>query len=656
MKNLLTFAAWLAGVALLLLLTAHFTLRHALNTRKFRTALTGFIERTTGRAADYERIDYTLSPFSLVVRKAALKEADRQQDFLTVGSFSAVIDFPRKEISALLLDQPSLRIVQRPDGSFNFSDLVPAPSSAPTAGQAPAAPPAEMPSAPVPLPTAEPAPPPAPPRFSVRLLRIDNARLEFARLSADGSSTEFTVSNLDFLLRDFAMDKPLRMEGSATIGKSSALQFEVSGPALAPFAADMGTWPLSSGGRLDIRDFADVKSILPADMPPFHSLWLTWNIQGTLADKLSVLVNLQTPEATDMHPLGLEAGLDAEVSWPGPLVQHVLVGAPLPEDLRFAPPPCQPPPGSVVLTAHPLAALLLKHAQATGQLSVPRAAHGRNRFEGGTATFYLRSGVLTVPRAAVAAYGGDIEARGNVQLLACPLSYRLDRLVATDIAIEQAMAANRLDEFADVSGRLHLEASAEGRAVGSPEWRMLEADARAHIAELQSIGPGGSLMDQVWRQLDNPLLLKLVPRLKSKVAQARQSADIVTTSRYDEAAMTLSLRNGTATLSEARLAMPGYRLDLSGTIRPCDDQLDLAARLLASPAETALLTGGQDLSAYLPYENGGLAIPFFIRSPLQDPQIRPDLDRLLQNAVGGATVEDLGSQLIKTLGVILNKP
>ena len=51
-----------------------------------------------------------------------------------------------------------------------------------------------------------------------------------------------------------------------------------------------------------------------------------------------------------------------------------------------------------------------------------------------------------------------------------------------------------------------------------------------------------------------------------------------------------------------------------------------------------------------------LAIPFFIRSPLQDPQIRPDLDRLLQNAVGGATVEDLGSQLIKSLGVILNKP
>ena len=218
------------------------------------------------------------------------------------------------------------------------------------------------------------------------------------------------------------------------------------------------------------------------------------------------------------------------------------------------------------------------------------------------------------------------------------------------------LAAGDPGRFAGVSGTLHVTGNAKGHALAKTGIRAVEADARVRIDHLQTIGTGGSLMDQVWRQLDNPLLLKLVPRLKSKVAQARQSADIVTTSRYDEAAMTLSLRNGTATLSEARLAMPGYRLDLSGTIRPCDDQLDLAARLLASPAETALLTGGQDLSAYLPYENGGLAIPFFIRSPLQDPQIRPDLDRLLQNAVGGATVEDLGSQLIKSLGVILNKP
>ena len=71
MKKLLKFMGWLAGVVLLLLITAHFTLRHALNTPKFKEAVTGFIQRTTGRTAEYARIDYTLFPFSLVVRNAA---------------------------------------------------------------------------------------------------------------------------------------------------------------------------------------------------------------------------------------------------------------------------------------------------------------------------------------------------------------------------------------------------------------------------------------------------------------------------------------------------------------------------------------------------------------------------------------------------------
>ena len=81
--------------------------------------------------------------------------------------------------------------------------------------------------------------------------------------------------------------------------------------------------------------------------------------------------------------------------------------------------------------------------------------------------------------------------------------------------------------------------------------------------------------------------------------------------------------------------MPGYRLDLSGTILPFDDRLDLAARLIASPEETANLTGGKDLSAYLPYENGGLMVPLSIRGPWRSPEVLPDLDLLLENALNG---------------------
>ena len=107
----------------------------------------------------------------------------------------------------------------------------------------------------------------------------------------------------------------------------------------------------------------------------------------------------------------------------------------------------------------------------------------------------------------------------------------------------------------------------------------------------------------------------------------------------------MALRDGVATLSDARLALPDYRLDAAGTILPFDDRLDLAAKLIASPEETAKLTDGKDRSALLPYEDGGLMIPFAIRSPLHDPQVLPDLDLLLKNALAGGSKDGSGSIL-----------
>lgn len=675
MKKFLKFIVWLGGVAIFLLITAHFTLRHALNTPKFKEAATGFIERVTGRAADYERIDYTLAPFSLVVRNAALKEKDGAQDFASIRSFSAVIDFRTKEISSLRLEEPSIRIVQHPDGTFNFSDLISAPPAETAASQAPAkSQPGAGTSKPTPPPSGQaPKAAPAAPAFVMRLVQVEQAQFEFVRADAEPGEEPFRLSNLDFLVRDFAPDRPIRMNGRANIGKTSALQFELSGPAMADYAQNLGAWPIAFSSRLDIRDFADLKAFLPDGTLPCQSLEMTLNVQGALADKWTVRLNAKTPDATATHPVALDVGLQIDLSLPAPVAQHLLAGDPLPDALRFVPPPCEPPPGAMSLAGSPLAALLLKHAHATAELTFPKIAYGQNVFEQGHATALLRGGVLTVPTAKLSTYGGTLEARGNAQLLACPFSYRLDRFVADHLAIEQALAANGLGDLVSLSGLLHLEASASGYAVAEPGLRALVADATGRIDDLQSVGSGGSLMDQVWLQLDNPLLLKLVPRLKPKIEQARTAADNVTTSHYDEATATLTLRNGQAALSGTRLAMPGYRLDLAGAILPFDDRLDLTAQLVASPAETARLTDGKDLSAYLPYEQGGLMIPLSLRGPLQEPKVRPDLDRLLQNALGGAVGEELaphlenlsdkdkqrvqeGLQLLQGLGGLFQKP
>ncbi len=637
MKKTARFLLWLAGTAVFLLLTAHFTLRHLLNTPKFKTAATGFIERATGRPADYGRIDYELFPFSLVLRDAALRERDGGPEFASIRSFSVAVDFRKKEISALRLDRPTLRIVQRADGSYNFSDLVTAKPSGPAA---PAEPPVERPTG-----GARPEAPPTAPAFALRQVQIDDARIEFVRMDAENGAESFTLSNLDVLLRDVAPDLPLRLEGSVAIGKSSSFRFDLSGPALGEYAGKPGAWPVDFHARLDVRDFADLQAFLPPDTLPFQSLEATLAVQGALADQLNVLLNVQTAEATEEFPVALDLALKGGLSLPPPVAAHLLAGAELPEEFRFSPPPCEPPPGTVSLAANPALALFLRHVRAQADFSFPKIAYGQNLLEQGTIPATLRDGVLTIPAAACAAYGGTIEARGDVQLLACPLAYRLERLTANKLEIGRALAANGLGDFAAVSGTLQLETSASGNGLAEPAIRALVADVQAHVDDLQTVGTGGSLMDQVWMQLDHPLLLQLVPRLQPKVAEAKRKAAGISTSRYDVATATLVLRDGLATLSDARLALPDYRLDAGGTIRPFDDRIDLAAKLIASPAETAKLTDGKDLAAYLPYENGGLAIPLAIRGALHDPQVMPDLDLLLSHALAGGTQDGSGTIL-----------
>lgn len=646
MKTLLKFLAWLAAVSVFLLATAHFTLRHTLNTPKFKAAATGFIERATGRPADYDRIDYTLFPFSLVIHNASLKEPGGEQDFAAMEAFSVQVDWRAKEITSLTLARPVIRIVQRPDGTFNISDWLPAP--APEGGTGGPGTPGEPPTGrPTPVPEKKPSRPAEPP-MALRLVQIEQARFEFTVQDAGGGEETFTATDLNLTLRDVAADRPIQLKGQATLGRTSSFAFELKGSPPADYADQPGAWPVTAQARLDIRNFVDLKAFLPPDTLPFQRLEAALDIQGALADTLVATLRLQTPDATDTHPVGLDAEIQADLSLPSPVLRHLFAGEPLPDEMAFRPPPCTPPPGTMALTDDSVTALLLRHLQATAQLRFPTIAYGNNQFTDGSATLHLRGGVATIPDARLAAYGGTLTARGNVQLLACPLSYRLERLSAQNLELAQALAANGLDDLANVSGRMNLDASLAGHAVAEPALRTLEADATVRIADLQSVGTGGSLMDQAWRQLDHPILLGLAPHLKSKVEQAKRSAASVTTTRYDEATATLSLHNGTATLTDARLAMPGYRLELAGTILPFDDRLDLAARLIASPEETLRLTGGKDRSDRLPYEDGGLMIPLVIQGSLQNPRVLPDLDILLRKALAGdALADELAPRLEK---------
>jgi len=647
MKKLMKFIVWLFGLALFLLLTAHFTLRYALNTPKFKAAATGFIERATGRVASYDRIDYGLFPFSLMIRNAVLMEQDGTTPFASIEEFAAIIDFRKKEVMSLRLEEPSVRILQYADGSFNFSDLIaeepektePKETLAEPSTPSEPAEPTQPSTTPVKEATTEP--------FSIKLVQIERAKFVFVQVDEENKETPFTLTDMNFQLLDFAPDQPFQMKGNVKIGKTSAFEFSLSGPALAAYAKRLGEWPIALDAKVDIRDFIDLKAFLPEGTLPFHSLALNLNLTGSLAEGLNLAADLKTPNATDAFPVAMDLNLQMDLDLPGPVIQHLLAGEALPESYRVHAPPCTLPPGTMTLATQPMESLLIQHAKAQATLTFPVIAYGLNRFEQGRVTAHLEKGVLTIPTVKMNAYTGTIEAKGSAQLLACPLTYQMEQLSATHLEIAQVVAANGIEAAASFSGTIQLEASAQGAAVAEEGLSTLQVDAQARIDDLQSVGDDGTLMDQIWLKLDNPLLLKLAPGIQTKVDQAKRNAATVCTSHYEEATATLTMRKGTLTLSDTRLSAPNARLDLSGTVQLLEDQMNLAAQLILSPEETERLTDGKDLSAYLPYEKGGLMIPISLTGSIQKPTVLPDFDRLLKNALAGTLTEQLAPQLDK---------
>ncbi len=357
------FILWLAAVALLLLLTAHFTLRHALNTPKFKAAVTGFLARTTGRTADYERIDYSIRPVSLIVRNATLTERDAAQHFASVRAFSLVLDWRRKELAALRLERPTLRIRQRPDGTFNISDWfagpprtteagVPAPGAPPTSGSA------------TPPPASRPAASPSP-SFSLRRVEIHEARIEFLREAATEARPPFVVSNLTARLLDPGQDKALRLTGSARIGRASTVQFDLSGPAPPAFVGRPEAWPLALQAQLDIGDFADIRPYLPPGARPFHKLSARLHVQGALADRLDVRLHGQTSPASASHPAAARFALAGDVVWPAPEIRHPSGDALQPENMPPHPDPGKLPAGTITPAPRSRLAAALKNLRAS---------------------------------------------------------------------------------------------------------------------------------------------------------------------------------------------------------------------------------------------------------------------------------------------------
>jgi uncharacterized protein involved in outer membrane biogenesis len=126
MKKFLKFVMWLVIVVIVLIVGAHFAIKGYLNSTGFKKMVAEQVDKNVHRKAELGGISYSLFPPSLLIRDVALKEKDGMENFVAFREFSARYDCKKKEVTAIALREPEVRIVQYADGTFNFSDMIPA--------------------------------------------------------------------------------------------------------------------------------------------------------------------------------------------------------------------------------------------------------------------------------------------------------------------------------------------------------------------------------------------------------------------------------------------------------------------------------------------------------------------------------------------------
>lgn len=597
---------WVAGVFLLLILTAHFTLRYAFNTPKFKAAATGFLHRATGRPANYDRIRCRLFPFSLEIGNPVLQEPDGHGEFASAPKITARLNLRAGEIAALGIEQPVIRIARHPDGSWNISDWF---------DQRPRTTPAAAAPAPPEKTSTRRAESPAAAASLIRRIEINNGRLEIGGLDSRQPQRVQTLRKVDFSIEDTSAAVPLQGRIRAQFGRSSTLEAELNAPPRQDYLKAPDRWPLTLRGQIHLGHPEDLGELWPALATPPLAGDAHFEIRGTPAEGGQLHLSVQVPPNLSGGLLEIAATLQAQFTLPAAAAEV--------QGEQDGPPAA---PAAAEASAKELP--FWQRLAAEGTLSSPRLAIGANILSNLFARWTLQEGRLLFEEIQARAYDGRLEARGDIQLGPAPIRWRLESFAGENLAVEKILAANAVEPLSAFSGRLHVQGRARGKHIGADALPAVLAEARLQLEPLQEICADGSRLDHFWQQLDHPLLKSLLPRLKPRIEEARQARGHVVTSRYETARARFVLQNAIVRLPEAELAQAGYRLTAAGSWRMADDHLQLTARLAIPPAETAAISGGRDLTAILPIEQGSLILPFYVRGPRRDPVIQPDFEQL----------------------------
>ncbi|WP_439498489.1 AsmA family protein [Bosea sp. (in: a-proteobacteria)] len=193
-----------------------------------------------------------------------------------------------------------------------------------------------------------------------------------------------------------------------------------------------------------------------------------------------------------------------------------------------------------------------------------------------------------------AAYGGS--AKGRLLASTAPTGVEV-RLQANLDRINLAQGVADLPGLPRLSGSGNLQLALDGTGTTAEEV-VASLTGKASIALRQGELGGFAFLDLLRRAERSPM---------AALREWRQGK-----TAFDSAGATATIANGTATITDAQMAGPTYRLTLAG--------------------QASLPESWIEMSGQLNQANGSLTVPLVLSGPLDAPSLAPDVDALLRPA------------------------
>lgn len=652
----------LISLALLVVLVvsgAYFYLKSKINDPEVRTLLRNTVEKSTGRQLDFGPISFKLSPFSLVLTGVKFTDTNKKDTFIGLDELIVEVFLDKllkKEvhINRIILNEPEIHIREYADGSYNFSDLM-GPTQASSPSDAPASSTDEEPSvaaAPQKPDDNSPANSNPPVKLNVSLFEIRQAKLTISKFSEQNSVKTFDLHNFSLKLKDISFDKPITVEMMIEIGRKTYFQFALTSSPLLTLAPDIATLGLQMTGKFQMGDLKDLELFLTDEdiaAIPVTQIKMDFDSSGSLAKGFLFNFDIKTPEVDDRNQIYMDFKNSVSLDIPEEICRQMLSGN-LPNAsnvnvLSLA----EADTGNEIKLPEliPVLGPYLQHLTLKTHFATERFSYQKNDFTDIQVPLVIENGILTIKDMKATLFDGSFNFNAHSKLLDFPITYDY-KLSLENVSVKDILKANANRE--DIHGKIQV--SLDGSGTGTTTKNLetfLKTQFQCELQDGQKISTEGTLLDQIYVHLDHPVLLLLLPELAPKVQKAKQNMNTQKITPISKLVISAMLEKGIAHIRACDVGTPDYFLSATGTSRPFANlALDMKGQFNFSEKATQDLTSGKDLSDKLPYENGGIILPVTITGNANEPVIRPDLSKILDQAkkekIGGALTSLLKSK------------